>query len=181
MEKTISIDIGGIQNRSIDSLPFNNSPQLREIEANTTSTFNLATSPSGKAIVINRFTFDYVSMQAQQDLILYLQKGNTPYIRSGKKEPSLSNPDGITQDTRDIAKSGAIYSAVSKIGGSFPDNFNFLEESFLFSFENETVKIKIENQSSLFKHSVIIGCSGWILNVRGNNFSQILKQMMGKF
>jgi hypothetical protein len=142
--------------------PFRISPQMRLINALQTLQIPLAKPEKYLKLIITYMDIVNFSEQAEQDLICYVKIGSRSIFQSGFVSATGLDLPKPTSETRSSARAGLPYDRLSSTSSAgFPDNLLFGEKQLPYVVKsNEVVYFEIKNQSSVYKHGVIVDLQG---------------------
>lgn len=153
------------------------SPQQRFVDAGDTLWVPVQKAKAGSIIVVTEISYQFFSMQAEQDCKVTLDVGEHGVLESGKfddpqKTKGTFNGRVVTEtrNTNPTATTGGLYTRSTASGASTPDNFSQSGKYYALALETQDIYWKVINSSSIYKHPVL-------LDVRGYSFkkSEVLK------
>lgn len=142
--------------------PHRISVQQRIIDPGETETIYLYKVPPRMVFILQSFFFEKETEQGEQDLVVSLKADKKIISRSGKYQ--VINPEYPTEE-RTVNTPGIFYSEISSSNGSgTPDNFSISNWNMYIPLDGNTVlSVEIKNQSSVYKHGIMVGGSGMLV------------------
>lgn len=179
------VSLGGLDSETFDSASSSFSPQLRTVPIGTTLNIVDDVVPSGTVLVMREVCYKMFSEQARQDLRVSLLVGNQAVHYNGKVLPASASPGELLQPVSEVrllnTQGSPLNTLTSVAGAGYPDGYApFLTRNFAVAFERDAVIFRVQNQSIVYAHPIMVWIYGWRLSAKGRTREEILKQIVGE-
>lgn len=149
------------------------SPQIRKVPKNSTAILAITKGKKDIVFILKSLVCKHYDQIAEQDLLTGVFVGSTTQILSGKWDATAGLVEDTPyrypwhiEETRTEAEVGKPHSLISNsTGEGYHDNGQSdFENIYLPAGKNESVYVKITNQSEFHDHAIEISFNGWLFS-----------------